>query len=156
MTDLFALVSPDLLSLVWSGLWSVLSALGLAVPFAKAGFLLATFLWVFWVLYVATMAVYRLHLAGQLKQRTTSRFTLGMCYSLVAIALLVDWIAQYTVATVFFLDWPERGERLVTDRLQRYVSQPWRDWRSDRAHYVCTHLLDLFDPTGDHCKRSKA
>lgn len=149
MDFLLSLISPDNLSMVWS----LISALGLAGPTIKTLAVVVVFLWAFWVLYVATMAVYRLHLAGVLKQRTTSRFTLGMCYSLVGIAIAVDVIAQYTVATVFFLDLPKAGERLVTDRLQRYVAQPRQDWRSAKAHYICEHLLDLFDPTGDHCNR---
>lgn len=153
MTDqLLSLIGADTLQF----LWSALSALGLLAPTLKTLGAAVLFLWGFWVLYVATMAVYRLHLAGVLKLRTTSRFTLGMCYSLVGIAYVVDLLAQYTIATLVFLDWPEPGERLVTDRLQRYVAQPRQDWRSAKAHYVCTHLLDLFDPTGDHCNRSKA
>jgi len=153
MTDLLNLFSSSDLIMV---ALRVADALGMLWPTVQAALCLAAFLWIFWVLYVATMGVYRLHLSGQLKSLDISLFTKAMCYSLVAVAVVVDALAQYTVATVMFLDLPRRGERLVTDRLQRYVAQPRQDWRSAKAHYVCTHLLDLFDPTGDHCNRSKA
>lgn len=153
MTDLLSLFSSS--DAIMAAL-RLADALGVLWPTVKASLAVAAFLWCFWVLYVATMGVYRLHLSGQLKALTISRFTRAMCYSLVAVAYVVDLLAQYTVATLVFLDLPRRGERLVTDRLQRYVAQPGQDWRSAKAHYVCTHLLDLFDPTGDHCNRSKA
>ena len=106
---------------------------------------LLAFLWGFWCLYVLVMGVYRAHLSGRLSR---AGYLLGLPW--VAIGYLVDIFAQYTVASVFFLDWPRRGEYLVTDRLQRYV-RIRHGWRYRKAKWICDHLLDIFDPSGDHC-----
>ena len=63
---------------------------------------------------------------------------------IAAIGLAVDVFAQYTLARIFFLDLPRRGEHLVTARLQRYSAGS--GWRKIKADWVCTHLLDVFDP----------
>lgn len=157
MTELLSLIGHDWLTTFWSVLWPVLSALGLAVPFLKAGAAIILFLWVFAVLFIAAMGVYRLHLSGKLYERLASRLvTRWVCYPLVALAYLVDFVAQFTVASLFFWDWPPKGERLVTDRLQRYLNnERITSRRGSWAHHICTEL-DLFDPTGDHCNRSRA
>jgi hypothetical protein len=91
------------------------------------------------------MGCYRAHLAGRLV-----RITKILAYPLVLIAVIVDIIFQYTVATVLFFDLPKTKEYLVTDRLQRYVAGK-NNWRRRIAVYICDNLLDIFDPTGDHC-----
>lgn len=103
------------------------------------------FLWVFWGLYVLVMGVYRAHLAKRLTRIT---YALGLPW--VAIGYGVDILAQYTLACLFFLDLPERGEHLVTDRLKRYIADGV-GWRAKKAEWICTHLLDVFDPSGNHC-----
>lgn len=101
--------------------------------------------YIFWCLYIATMGCYRAHLAGRLVGITKI-----LAYPLVIFAVIVDIIFQYTVATVLFFDLPKAKEYLVTDRLQRYVAGK-NDWRRKIAVYICDNLLDVFDPTGDHC-----
>lgn len=103
------------------------------------------FLWVFWGLYVLVMGVYRAHLSGRL---SAASYAMGLPW--FVCGYLVDVFAQYTVASVFFLDWPPRGEWLVTDRLQRYIKLE-SGWRYQKAKWICTNLLDVFDPSGDHC-----
>jgi hypothetical protein len=155
MTELLAIIQ----SFDWSWVWTivqVLQSLGIFWPVVKVGGIVLAFLWCFWVLYVATMAVYRLHLAGELKAATTSKVTLALCYSLVGIAVLVDAIAQYTVASLVFLEFPDRGEHLVTDRLQRHMARTTANWRSSLADWICLHILDLFDPSRNHCNRRSA
>jgi hypothetical protein len=53
-----------------------------------------------------------------------------------------------TIASLVFLELPR--EWLVTDRLQRHMHKSigWRFWL---AKYICDHLLDVFDPSGNHC-----
>lgn len=155
MTELLALIRSLDLSWLWSAI-QVLQSLGVLWPVAQVVLQVAAFLWCFWVLYVATMAVYRLHLGGELKTVTTSRFTLALCYSLVGVAGLVDVIAQYTVASVVFLEVPKKREYLVTDRLQRYMALDVPTWRTVKADWICLHILDLFDPKKNHCKRRSA
>lgn len=108
----------------------------LALPF---------FLWVFWAVYVLVMGIYRAHLAGKIKG-----VTLVLSLPWVLIGYAMDVMAQYTLACLFFLDWPKRGEHLVTDRLKRYIKQGI-GWRARKADWICSNLLDVFDPSGNHC-----
>jgi hypothetical protein len=101
------------------------------------------YLWAFWLLYVLVMGFYRAKLAGRLKG-----LTLVMALPIVAIGLLVDLVANYTIATLVFADLPR--ERLVTDRLRRYIATG-SGWRYTLADAVCNRLLDPFDPDGNHC-----
>lgn len=105
----------------------------------------SAYLWVFWGLYVLVMGLYRAHLANRL-----TRFTYILSAPFLLVGYMVDVLTQFTVATAFFLDPPRNGEWLVTDRLKRYVAEG-QGWRYDKARFVCDHLLDVFDPTGNHC-----
>lgn len=104
---------------------------------------LPLYLWVFWSLFVMVMGFYRAKLDGRLK---------GVIYYLAlpwyGLGLLMDFVGNVTLATVIFLDIPR--ETLVTTRLQRYVAGN-DGWRKSVAVYVCENLLDVFDPTGEHC-----
>ena len=102
------------------------------------------FLYVFWALYILVMGLYRAHLSGGLSK---AAYVLGVPW--VVLGYLVDVFAQYTVASVFFLDWPRKGEHLVTARLKRYSNGT--GWRKAKADWICSHLLDVFDVNGDHC-----
>jgi hypothetical protein len=103
------------------------------------------YLWAFWYVYILVMGVYRAHMAGRL-----TKLTLLLAMPAVVFGYLMDIVAQYTLATVFFLDLPSQGEHLVTDRLKRYIAQG-TGWRSAKAKWICDHMLDVFDPTGEHC-----
>lgn len=105
----------------------------------------ALFLWAFWYLYLIVMGLYRAKLLGRL---TWPVKVLGAPALVVGFA--VDVLAQYTVAAIVFRELPEAGEHLVTDRLQRYL-QDGSGSRYRKAKWICTHLLDPFDPTGKHC-----
>ena len=102
------------------------------------------FLWGFWALYVLIMGLYRAHLNKKLSRIS---YVLGMPW--LVIGLIVDFVANVTIASLVFLDPPK--ELLVTARLQRYNTQSIRTWRSEWANWICTNLLDVFDPNGDHC-----
>lgn len=120
--------------------------LTLSLTWGNAPLWLAAFLWGFWGLYVLVMGVYRAHLSGRL---TKAVYGLGVPW--VVIGWLVDVVANIVVATVIFRELPR--EWLVTDRLQRYIRAPERTTpdRVRLAMWVCDHLLDPFDPTGEHC-----
>ena len=100
-------------------------------------------LWLFWALYVFTMAVYRAKLAGRL--RGINRV---MAAPLVLQAAAVDVIANIVVAPIVFLDPPR--ELLVTSRMKRYMAHEG-GWRKRWAEWLCNSVLDPFDPDGDHC-----
>jgi hypothetical protein len=101
------------------------------------------FLWAFWGMYVLVMGIYRAHLHHRLRG-----LVLVLSLPFVAIGYLMDIFANLTIASIVFLEPPR--EWLVTDRLQRHMlhGTGWRFWL---ARYVCDHLLDVFDPSGDHC-----
>jgi Na+-transporting NADH:ubiquinone oxidoreductase subunit NqrB len=108
--------------------------------------LAALFPWLFWGLYVLVMGVYRAHLADRL---SVSGYILGLPW--VAAGYVVDAFANFTFAVILFADAPR--EWLVTGRLIRYVQNPdqYGIWRATIAQWICEHLLDVFDPSGDHC-----
>lgn len=101
------------------------------------------FLWAFWGMYVLVMGIYRAHLNHRLKG-----LVLVLSLPFVTIGYLMDVFANLTIASLVFLELPR--EWLVTDRLQRHMTKStgWRFWL---AKYICDHLLDVFDPSGNHC-----
>ncbi len=101
------------------------------------------FLWAFWAMYVLVMGIYRAHLAKRL-----TAVTLCLSAPFIALGYLMDVIANLTVASLVFLEFPR--ELLVTSRLQRYVASG-QGWRFTIADWICNHLLDVFDPSGNHC-----
>jgi hypothetical protein len=119
-------------------------------PLIYAAYTLAG-LWLFWVLYVFTMAIYRAKLAGRLSQ-----VALVLAFPFVLLATLVDLVTQFTLASVVFRQWPQRNpggklQTMVTKRLQGYLKGP-DGWRKDWATAICTKLLDPFNATADpHC-----
>lgn len=100
-------------------------------------------LWALWVLYVLVMGLYRAKLAGRLSKPA---YVLGWPFFM--LGLLLDIIVNLTIASVLFLEPPR--ETLVTSRLQRHLRGK-QGWRHGLAFWICSHLLDPFDPTGAHC-----
>lgn len=99
--------------------------------------------WILWALYVMVMGVYRAHLARRL---TTTAKILAAPW--VVFGFAVDVLVNITLASVIFLEPPR--DLLVTSRLQRHVTTT-NGWRRDLAVWICNHLLDVFDPSGNHC-----
>ena len=66
----------------------------------------------------------------------------------VVIGYALDVLVNVTVASLIF--WEPPWELLVTTRLQRHIDARY-GWRHRRAQWICDHLLDPFDPTGNHC-----
>lgn len=112
----------------------------------SAGYLVAVLAlspWVLWALYVLVMGIYRAHLAKKL-----TRATYVVALPWVVVGLVADVLVNVFVASILFLEPP--WEWLVTDRLQRHL-EATEGWRSRLARWICTHLLDVFDPSGRHC-----
>lgn len=108
-------------------------------------------LWVLWYLYIIVMGLYRAKLQHRL---TTASLVLGA--PVIVLGATLDWALNWTVATVFFREWPRAPAELVTQRLTRYLKDPSPDYntriRRHRAGIICRHLLDPFDPsTKGHC-----
>ena len=105
--------------------------------------------YVFWLLYILVMGLYRASLDGRL-----TGVAKWLAYPIVILAILIDLICNWTIATVLFLEFPllywGRPD-LVTSRLARYIAGA-DGWRKVMAMWLCHNLLDYFDPSGTHCK----
>lgn len=106
--------------------------------------LVALFLLVFWYVYILVMGLYRAHLQGRLNKITTA-----LAFPALIIGYVMDVFANFTIAWVVFLEPPY--EMLVTTRLKHYMTKNEDNWRRRWAEWICTHLLDPFDPSGNHC-----
>lgn len=104
------------------------------------------FLILLWYAYILVMGLYRAHLMGRLYGLAKL-----LAYPAVIVGWTMDWLANVVIASIVFTELPTRWNELVTDRLSRYVKGPMGRRRT-KALWVCTHLLDVFDPTGTHCK----
>ena len=69
-------------------------------------------------------------------------------YLLLAVGLVVDLALTVVVGSILYLDPPR--EWTLTGRLKRYRAGP-DDWRKILATWICEHLLNQFDPGGNHC-----
>jgi hypothetical protein len=107
--------------------------------------LLVGYMWLFWLLYVLVMGLYRAHLDNQL---TLPAKILG--FPVIILGFIVDWLANWTIASLLFWEFPKNGKELVTDRLTLYLMQE-QGYKYKVAQWLCTKLLDYFDPRGKHC-----
>lgn len=101
------------------------------------------YLWAFWAIYVLVMGLYRAYLAKRL-----TPLTIALSVPILAVGYAMDALTNLTLASLIFAEPPR--EVLVTTRLKRHIAES-AGWRFVLALYVCDNLLDVFDPTGDHC-----
>lgn len=97
-----------------------------------------------WVFFLAVMALKGARDTGKL---TTPAKFLG--YPILAIGYVLDIVANLTVMSILLLELPE--EFVVTDRVTRHV-QNSDGFRYQISKWLCTNLLDPFDPSGCHCR----
>lgn len=99
----------------------------------------------FFYLYVLVMGIYRAYLSERL-----NRFLLVICLPVLVLGILFDVVANLTIATVVFRKLPR--EWLVTTRLIKIQNNPLEHVHNKAlAKYICEHMLDVFDPNGNHC-----
>jgi len=99
-------------------------------------------LYLFWVLYLAIMALYRAHLN---KSLTKLGYVLG--FPLLIVGAAFDVFMNIFVFTFIFAERPKHW--LVTDRLKMHLKRS--GWRYRVAKFICEHLLNFADPTSNHC-----
>ena len=111
--------------------------------FVDLFFIIAIYFLVYitWIGYIAAM---------QLRQRLDELHPVAKAHAYVfgIVFVLFDFIVNMTFGTMIFLDIPR--EFMLTQRLKR-MKQEGADWQASTASWICTHLLNQFDPTGDHC-----
>ena len=96
-----------------------------------------------WIFYVAVM-----HLKRARDNGTLSRPALYLGYPVLMAGYVLDVFVQVVVASVLFIDPPR--DWTLTGRLKRYIAGP-EGWREKVAVWMCSHLLNAFDPDGRHC-----
>lgn len=102
-----------------------------------------TALYALWVLFLAVMSLKRAY-----DDKTMSKPAFVFGFPLLVAGLLIDFFVNVTVATLVLLELPR--EFTVSDRLSRLIKG--KGWRADGACWFCKHFLDVFDPSGKHCK----
>lgn len=102
--------------------------------------------WVLWPLYVFCMAMERAH-----REKRVSLFAWVLAFPFIACALALDIILNFTIASLVFMEFPKRGEWMISQRMNRLVKDP--GWRGVITRWVADNLLDPYDSTGSHIKR---
>lgn len=97
-----------------------------------------------WFFYLAVMSLMRAH---EDKKLTLASKILG--YPVLLVGVLLDVFINVIFLTVLFFDLPR--EWMTTIRLRRYLEKD-NGWRKKVAYWVCSQLLDAFDPDGNHCQ----
>jgi hypothetical protein len=96
-----------------------------------------------WVLYLAIMNIARVR--DQL--HPVAKFH-AYCI-ILPVGYIADAMLNLLVCAIFLRpprDW------LLTGTLQRIrFTEPVNSWRETVAAWICTHLLNQFDPKGKHC-----
>ena len=109
----------------------------------------ALWLLAFWYLYVLVMGLYRAWLSGHIVKYS---FVWWCALPALVIGYAVDLISNWTIAVLWFQEWPKSPLELVTARLTRYLKPTYPDGVKKRhALIICSTLLDYFDPAGSHC-----
>lgn len=102
-----------------------------------------------WIFYLAVMSLMRARDAGIL-----SPFAHALGLPILWVGLVLDMLFNVLICTPLFLELPQ--EVLTTGRVSRHVraipNGGYGPWRSRLALFLCRNLLDVFDPSGTHCK----
>jgi len=102
-------------------------------------------LWMLWIFYLAVMSLYRAHHA-----RTLSLPAKLLGYPVLAVGALLDAAVNIVIMSVVFAERP--SEWLLTQRLARHIKRGG-GWRRKLASWICSHLLNPFDPDQrGHCR----
>jgi len=95
-----------------------------------------------WIMYLGIMNLKRAKDAG-----TISKLSLYLGYFALFVGAAMD-VATNIVMSIPLLEPPR--ELLLARRLRRLKHGDY-GWRTKAAKRICSTLLDVFDPSGDHC-----
>jgi hypothetical protein len=98
-------------------------------------------LYLFFIMYVASMGMIRAHKEGKLNP-----VLWGLCMPFVAISLVIDVIHNLTLFIFIFGELP--SELTVTERLKRHYKQDTK--RGKVARGIANTILNPFDYSGNH------
>lgn len=98
-------------------------------------------LYVFFIMYVASMGMIRAHKDGKL-----NTVLWVLCVPFVAVSWMIDVVHNLTLFTLLYLELPR--ELTVTSRLKRHVTQ--HTFRGKLSRWIAETILNPFDHTGNH------
>ena len=98
-------------------------------------------LYLFFILYVASMGMIRAHKDGKLNW-----LLWGLCLPFVTISWIVDVVHNLTLFTLIFRELPK--ELTVTSRLKRHAKA--HTFNGKLARWIAETILNPFDYDGDH------
>lgn len=98
-------------------------------------------LYLFFILYVASMGMVRAHKEGKLNS-----ILWVLCVPFVALSWVIDVIHNITLFTLLYLELPR--ELTVTERLKRHVSE--HTFRGKLSRWIAETVLNPFDYSGNH------
>lgn len=104
-------------------------------------YILLADLYLFFIMYVASMGMIRAH-----AEKKLNPVLWALCLPFVAVSIVLDFINNILVFTLLFAELP--CEWLVTERLKRHAKQ--QTVRGKLARYIGNVILDPFDHTGSH------
>lgn len=100
------------------------------------------FVLVCWALYLSVMQLRRV-------RDSLHPVAKANAHVLLFIGLLFDLVLNVVIGSILFWDVPR--EWTLTKRLKRCHIEFAGTWRVSIARWICAHLLNQFDSTGDHC-----
>lgn len=107
---------------------------------------------ILWVLVVVTWVLYIC--AMQLKYHRKELYPVVRfhAYILAGVTILLDVVVN-VIVSIPLLESPrwDLGEFLLSPRLQRLRNEQGETWRGAMAAWLCEHMLNQFDRSGDHC-----
>lgn len=98
-------------------------------------------LYLFFILYVASMGMVRAHKEGKLNS-----ILWILCVPFVALSWVIDVIHNITLFTLLYLELPR--ELTVTERLKRHVGE--HTFRGKLSRWIAETVLNPFDYSGNH------
>lgn len=100
-------------------------------------------LYILWIMYLAIM-----NLSRAKKNNALSKPAYYLGLPLLIFGYLLDVAFNWVFGTVMFLEPPREG--VLTRRLKRHYKKD--NWQGKLARWLCSNLLDAFDPSGKHCQ----
>lgn len=101
-------------------------------------------------LFILFVTVVKLQNFVEGKAKWVRNITLLGWSPLIVLGVLRDVLFQYTWGSLIFLEWPPKGERMLTWRLQRHKRNGYKvsGWRFTLAIWICT-LIEKIE--ANHC-----
>jgi hypothetical protein len=126
--------------------WSDYAGAFFASPLARLPLWFLAFLFLTWTWYLALTPLKRARDDDTLSR--ISPVVKAAAYLLLALFLILDAAFNLVACFVFFRTYPR--DILFTASCERYLAEI--SARGATARWLCSNMLDPFDPSGKHCR----